>query len=125
MLRLVARIQTDPGSGSSLEALAHESGLSPTHLQRVFSRMVGESPKRIAPRIALERAAARLLTGSESVLSVALSSGFDSHEGFARAFRRRFGRSPSDYRARRLPARSKPGCRSTGARQRAMRGRYT
>jgi AraC family transcriptional regulator len=41
-----------------------------------------------------------LLDGDQSVLTVALSCGFQSHEGFTRAFRRQFGLSPWDYRER-------------------------
>lgn len=100
LLPLVARIQADPDRDASLAALSSEVGLSPTHLQRVFSKMVGESPKRIATRVALERAAAALLATDDSVLEIALASGFDSHEGFTRAFRRHFDTSPATYRAR-------------------------
>ena len=41
-----------------------------------------------------------LLTGDESVLDVALACGFQSHEAFCRAFRRRFGMTPKSYRER-------------------------
>lgn len=41
-----------------------------------------------------------LLTTGDSILDVALSCGFQSHEAFCRAFRRRFGMSPSAYRTR-------------------------
>lgn len=64
--------------------------------------MIGESPKRIASRIALERAAAMLLTTDRAILDIALTSGFDSHEGFTRAFRRHFDTAPSRYRERGL-----------------------
>ena len=62
--------------------------------------MIGESAKKIAARTALERAAAKLLTTDRSILEVALESGFESHEGFTRAFRRHFGHSPAHYRRR-------------------------
>jgi len=84
----------------SLSALAARAGLSPFHLHRVFSAAAGETPKRFTLRLRLGRAAVMLLTGEDSVLNVALSCGFQSHEAFCRAFRRRFGMSPSAYRAR-------------------------
>src|SRR6185503_15384836 len=83
----------------SLDALAARSGWSAFHLHRTFRRMVGETPKGYTQRLRLERAAARLATGSDRVLDVALESGFSSHEVFTRAFTRRFGRSPERYRA--------------------------
>jgi len=41
-----------------------------------------------------------LLTTGDSVLNVALDCGFQSHEAFCRAFRKRFGMTPSGYRER-------------------------
>jgi transcriptional regulator GlxA family with amidase domain len=99
LLPLIARLHEEPCSDNRLRTLAQRVGLSPTHLQRVFSRMIGESPKRIARRIALERAAAVLVTSDAPILEIALASGFESHEGFTRAFRAQFERSPSHYRA--------------------------
>jgi AraC family transcriptional regulator len=84
----------------SLETLAAQAGLSVFHLHRVFSAAAGETPKRFTLRLRLGRAAVMLLTSKESVLDVALACGFQTHESFCRAFRRRFGMTPSAYRAR-------------------------
>ena len=84
----------------SLDALAGQTGLSRFHLHRVFSTTAGETPKQYTLRLRLGRAAVMLLTGEESVLDIALSCGFQSHEAFCRAFRRRFGMAPSTYRER-------------------------
>lgn len=84
----------------SLAALAAESGLSRFHLQRIFAATIGESPKQITLRLRLERAAAMLLASDDTVLDIALACGFQSHEVFTRAFRRRFGMTPKSYRAR-------------------------
>jgi AraC family transcriptional regulator len=84
----------------SLEALAARAGLSAFHLHRIFSSAVGETPKKLTLRLRLGRAAVLLLTGDDSVLDVALSCGFQSHEVFCRTFRRRFGMTPSAYRER-------------------------
>lgn len=82
----------------SLEALGRQAGRSPFHVQRVFCRLLGETPKQYTQRLRLERAAARLAATGEPVLGIALSAGFANHETFTRAFRRRFGCSPSQYR---------------------------
>ena len=84
----------------SLGALGRQAGLSRFHLCRVFAAVSGETPKQLASRLRLGRAAAMLLAGGESVLDVALACGFQSHEVFCRAFRRRFGMSPGAYRKR-------------------------
>jgi AraC family transcriptional regulator len=84
----------------SLAGLAEQAGLSPFHLHRIFSATAGETPKQYTLRLRLGRAAVMLLVGEESVLDIALSCGFQSHEAFCRAFRRRFDMTPSAYRAR-------------------------
>jgi AraC family transcriptional regulator len=84
----------------SLKTLAEQAGLSVFHLHRVFSATAGETPKRFTLRLRLGRAAAMLLAADDSVLDVAVACGFQSHEVFCRAFRRRFGMPPSAYRER-------------------------
>lgn len=84
----------------SLAALAAQAGLSEFHLQRVFADEVGETPKQLALRLRLDRAAAMLLSGDQTILDTALACGFESHEAFIRAFRRRFQMTPSAYRKR-------------------------
>jgi transcriptional regulator GlxA family with amidase domain len=85
----------------SLAALAEQAGLSRFHLHRVFSAAAGETPKQYALRLRLDRAAVLLLTSRGSVLDVALSCGFRSHEVFCRVFRKRFGTTPSARPGRR------------------------
>jgi AraC-like DNA-binding protein/effector-binding domain-containing protein len=84
----------------SLAALAERAGLSPFHLQRLFRDFAGESAKQYALRLRLDQAASRLVGGTESVLAIALSTGFRNHETFSRAFRRRFAITPIAYRKR-------------------------
>jgi AraC family transcriptional regulator len=100
MLPLLAYAAAHLDEDLSLAALAEKVGLSPFHLQRVFSSKVGETPKQLTLRLRLARAAVMLLVSNESILNVALSCGFQSHEAFIRAFRRHFGTTPSTYRAR-------------------------
>ena len=84
----------------SLTVLAGKAGLSAFHLHRVLSDVIGETPKQLTMRLRLAHAAATLLMTDNSVLGVALSCGFQSHEVFIRAFRRSFGLTPSTYRRR-------------------------
>jgi AraC family transcriptional regulator len=79
--------------------LAAGGGWSPFHLHRAFRALFRETPKQYALRLQLERAAARLASSDDSVLDIALDSGFESHEVFTRAFRRHFDLTPTRYRA--------------------------
>lgn len=84
--------------GVSLSVAARQAGRSRFQFHRLFRREAGETLKKYTLRLQLERAAARLLAGNESVLALALANGFVSHEVFTRAFRRHFGWSPAQYR---------------------------
>lgn len=98
LLPLLVHIQAHLEDDLSLAALSRKAGLSPFHLQRRFKAAIGETPKAYTERLRLERGAFRLLLHDSSVLDIALQCGFQSHETFLRAFRRRFGRAPSEYR---------------------------
>ena len=99
LLSLLCHVKGRLDGDVSLDALAIRAGWSSFHLHRAFRRLVGETPKAYTQRLRLDRAAARLATGTDRVLDIALDCGFASHEVFSRAFRRRFGRSPERYRA--------------------------
>ncbi len=98
LLPLLVHIQAHLDEDLSLAALSRKAGLSPFHLQRRFKAAVGETPKAYTSRLRLERGAFRLLVHDSNVLDIALECGFQNHEAFLRAFRRRFGRAPRDYR---------------------------
>ncbi|MXG91889.1 helix-turn-helix transcriptional regulator [Nocardioides flavescens] len=67
---------------------------SPFHFTRQLSRATGESPVAMRRRVELERAAWRLGRGA-TVTEAALGAGFDSVDGFSRAYSRHFGHLPS------------------------------
>ncbi|MEM7116809.1 MAG: helix-turn-helix domain-containing protein [Chloroflexota bacterium] len=98
LLPLLAQLTEVDGEIKTLADLAAADGRSPFHLQRIFSAEVGESPLQYSRRVRLQRAAASLLVTQKSVLDVALDAGFDSQEGFSRAFRAMFSLSPRKFR---------------------------
>jgi AraC family transcriptional regulator len=102
LLDLVREIRRRPADGETLDGLASRAGWSPFHLHRTFRAMVSETPKQYMLRLRLQQAATRLASSDDSVLAVALGTGFNSHEVFTRAFRRYFGVAPAAYRARAL-----------------------
>lgn len=74
--------------------MARAAYSSPHHFSRQFRQGTYESPVALRRRVVLERAAWRLRRG-ESVTEVALSEGYESVEGFSRAFAKAFGHPPS------------------------------
>jgi AraC family transcriptional regulator len=95
---LLVHIQAHLDEDLSLEVLSAKASLSPSHFQRTFQALIGETPKNYVARLRLERAAFRLLIHEARLLEIALDCGFQNHETFTRAFRRRFGMPPSSYR---------------------------
>ena len=67
---------------------------SPYHFSRQLSRGAGEPPVAMRRRVMLERAAWQIRSGA-SVTDAAFAAGYESVEGFGRAFARAFGHPPS------------------------------
>lgn len=95
---LLIGVQTNPERDTRLDTLAAEQGVSPFHFHRTFTQALGETPRRYVDRVRLERAAYRLSVTRDRVIDIALSVGFENHETFSRAFKRRFGKTPSEWR---------------------------
>jgi AraC-like DNA-binding protein len=78
--------------------MAQDACMSRYHFQRVFRRTVGETPGELRRRVVLERAASMLQTTEHQITTIALDAGYQSLEGFSRAFKAAFNVSPSDFR---------------------------
>jgi AraC family transcriptional regulator len=83
----------------SLKTLAEVGCFSPFHFHRIFTALVRETPLDFVRRVRLQRSALMLTHAPrESITAIALSCGFSSSATFSRAFRARFGMSPSSWR---------------------------
>ena len=85
----------------TLDDMAGGAYSSPYHFNRQLSRGAGEPPVAMKRRVMLERAAWQLRQGA-SVTDTAFEAGYESVEGFSRAFARAFGHAAE--RAARAPA---------------------
>ena len=88
------------GDELTVGALAERSHMSDRSFARAFRSEVGESPGAYVELLRVEHARALLEDGAPSIEAVAQSAGFASAEVLRRAFHRRIGVSPADYRAR-------------------------
>lgn len=77
----------------TVDDMAGDAFSSPWHFSRQVARGAGESPVALRRRVVLERAAWQLRQGA-SVTDAAFAAGYESVEGFARAFARAYGRTP-------------------------------
>jgi transcriptional regulator GlxA family with amidase domain len=84
----------------TVPALARRSNMSDRNFARAFRRETGMTPAAYVEAARVERARIALETGDLSVEAVARQAGFGTVETMRRAFRRRVGVSPIDYRDR-------------------------
>ena len=113
MHRVIAYIDQHLEQPLDLNTLADIAHFSPFHFHRLFSAWMGETFGDYLRRRRIEVAALRLAAQPRTkILNIALSVGFGSAEAFARAFRGRFGCSPTAWRTQQYAQRrtnSNPG----------------
>lgn len=85
----------------SIDAMARAACFSRRQFHRLMVQVLGETPGTHQRRFRLDRGAWLLLTSRSTVLDIALETGFENHETFTRAFRMRFGVTPSAFRKNR------------------------
>ena len=100
VLKVLVHLQRRLDEPLALEELARIANFSPYHFHRVFTALVGETVMQHVRRLRMERAVYRLAISDEPVTRIALDAGYDSHEGFTRAFRAMYHVTPSEMRAR-------------------------
>ncbi|THD44454.1 MAG: AraC family transcriptional regulator [Bradyrhizobium sp.] len=79
--------------------LADVAGLSRSHFSRVFRQCEGVSPAEYIFAYRMRRAASLLVRSEVAVKQVSRDCGFDDPNYFAKAFRKRYGASPTEFRA--------------------------
>jgi transcriptional regulator GlxA family with amidase domain len=83
----------------SIESLARRASMSPRNFARLFQQEVGKTPAKHIEDLRLEAARRHMELAAMTLEEVAISCGFASAETLRRAFMRRLGVTPSQYRA--------------------------
>jgi len=100
-IRAVSRMQhyiiSHLDENITLDAIANAAGYSKYHAMRIFKELTGRTIFETIRALRLTKAAQTLQSSDEKVVDVAISNGFDSHDGFTRAFSRQFGITPQKY----------------------------
>ena len=81
----------------TLAALAGAAGFSPWYAARIFKELTGLAPGDYIRRLRLSKSALRLRDEKIKVIDAACDLGFESVDGYQRAFRREFGCNPKEY----------------------------
>lgn len=81
-----------------LERLAAAACFSPYHFHRIFSAILGETPRDYIERSRMEQAAKLIcLNKSIAITEIAVSCGFSSPSAFSRTFKKHYGVAPSQF----------------------------
>ncbi|WP_214477383.1 GyrI-like domain-containing protein [Mesorhizobium sp. dw_380] len=99
MQRVLDHIDHHLDDDLGLEVLSGVAAFSKYHFHRQFTSTFGLSVHRYVQLARMKRASYRLAyRDAESVTDIAMDAGYDAPDAFARAFRQRFGQSPSSFR---------------------------
>ncbi|TPM01485.1 helix-turn-helix domain-containing protein [Mesorhizobium sp. B2-3-11] len=99
MQRVLDHIDQHLDGNLDLDALSGIAAFSKYHFHRQFTATFGLSVHRYVQLARMKRASHRLASNeAQSVTDIAMDAGYDAPDAFARAFRQRFGQSPSSFR---------------------------
>lgn len=102
LLRVLAEMEASVDAPRDRPHLATVAGTSVRQLERLFRQHLQATPEEMYRNIRLDHAEQLLRSTGLSITEIALASGFASSSHFARAFRSRFGRPPSESRGHAL-----------------------
>lgn len=88
------------GEDLRVERLAAQAGMAPRTFARLYAARVGRTPARTVEAMRLETACRALEETALPVKRIAADVGYDGEQALRRAFQRRLGVAPADYRAR-------------------------
>ena len=99
MQRVLDHIDRHLDDDLDLGALSGVAAFSKFHFHRQFTATFGLSAHHYVQLARMKRASYRLAyRDAQSVTDIAMEAGYDAPDAFARAFRQRFGQSPSSFR---------------------------
>jgi AraC family transcriptional regulator len=99
MQRVLDHIDRYLDNDLDLDAVSRVAAFSKYHFHRQFTATFGLSVHRYVQLARMKRASYQLAyRDAQSVTDIAMDAGYDAPDAFARAFRQRFGQSPSSFR---------------------------
>lgn len=91
-------IHSNLSSPITLDDLSKITGISKYYMIRLFQKYVGTTPGQYLQDQRLHFAAQLLRYSKKSIISITFEAGYNSLSSFERAFRKKFGVSPTKYR---------------------------
>ena len=101
--RMQDYIESNLDLNISMTDLAKTAGYSPWYSYRLFQNLLYMTPAVYIRRLRLSRSALRLRDEKVKIIDVAYASGFESVDGYQRAFYKEFGCNPYEYSLNPIP----------------------
>ena len=101
--RMQNHIENNLNRNITLYELSKCSNYSPWYSAKLFKEYIGKGPFEYIRLMRLTKSALELRDSDKRVVDVALDFVFDSHEGFTRAFKKKFGITPQKYKKDKPP----------------------
>lgn len=98
VMALIAELRTEPARFPDVDAIVRRSGYGATRLFELFRHVLDATPATVLNEARIEYAKRLLVVSDDSVLAVALASGYRSVSAFHRRFKFMTGMTPSAYR---------------------------
>jgi len=96
--RAITAMHKDSAYDWNIEALAELCGMSRSSFVALFEKVMGQAPGAYLREWRLARSAKLLRYSGATIETISEQVGYTSKEAFSRAFRKRFGKSPSTWR---------------------------
>ncbi|RDX36634.1 helix-turn-helix domain-containing protein [Kangiella sp. HD9-110m-PIT-SAG07] len=98
LVMILEWLKENLGENITVDKIAERANMSERQLYRVFIKETGITPAHYLEELRMEVASTLLVSSEKNIKAIALSVGYRSHDGFKRAFQRRYSISPLKYR---------------------------
>lgn len=98
ILKVLHFIETHLDEDFDIDTLSKIAGYSPFYFCRIFKANVGESVMSYSSRLRVKKASSEIINSENSIIAIALDVGFETPNGFNKAFKRVFDMTPTEYR---------------------------
>ncbi len=110
--RIIEHIESHCDERLQLDDAARFAGLTPSSFARFFRKMTGKTFVEFRNGCRIRMACQKLVETDQSILEIALASGFENLANFNRQFRKSTGMPPREYRKLRSPGASHNGVKN-------------
>lgn len=102
ILKTLHYIETHLDDNLDINTLSSIAGYSPYYFCRIFKVSVGESVMSYASKLRIKQASSSIINSEKSIIEIALDIGFETPNGFNKAFKKIFSMTPTEYRQKHL-----------------------